>query len=87
MIDPKRITVTLPADMAGSVREAIARGDYASSSEIVREALGDWRRKRALRDLQVAVAAGVEDEAAGRTATYDPERIIRKARARPSAGD
>lgn len=34
--------------MAGAVREAVETGEYASSSEVVREALRDWKRKRLL---------------------------------------
>ena len=37
----ERLTITLPADMAGLVKGAIVGGDYASSSEVIREALRD----------------------------------------------
>ena len=40
--------VTLPAEMAAAVEGALQGGDYASKSEVVREALRDWRTKRAL---------------------------------------
>ena len=43
----ERITVTLTAEMAKAVRGAVQAGEYASSSEIFREALRDWRHKRA----------------------------------------
>jgi putative addiction module CopG family antidote len=41
--------ITLPSDMAAVVRGAVAGGDYASTSEVVREALRDWKMKRALK--------------------------------------
>ena len=77
----ERITVTLTADMAEMVRAAVQAGDYASSSEIVREALRDWRHKRALRqreleELRADVQRGLEDVEAGRMRDFDPERII-----------
>lgn len=45
----ERLTITLPTDMAALVKDAVAEGDYASTSEVVREALRDWKMKRALK--------------------------------------
>ena len=38
----ERITVTMPAEMAARLRAAVERGEYATTSEVVREALRDW---------------------------------------------
>ena len=35
----ERITVTMPAEMAARLRAAVERGEYATTSEVVREAL------------------------------------------------
>jgi len=42
MGDIERLTITLPAEMAELVKGAVDDGDYASSSEVIREALRDW---------------------------------------------
>ena len=44
----------LPAEMAASLRLTVEEGQYASTSEIVREALREWTRRRdeELRDLE-----------------------------------
>jgi antitoxin ParD1/3/4 len=42
----ERITITLPAEMAAAVKETVAEGEYASASEVIREALRDWTRAR-----------------------------------------
>lgn len=42
----ERITVTLPAEMAATLRRTVDGGEYATTSEIVREALRDWTRAR-----------------------------------------
>lgn len=55
----ERITVTLSSDLATALRDRVADGEYATASEIVREALREWTRRRdqeqhdlnALRDL------------------------------------
>jgi antitoxin ParD1/3/4 len=44
----ERLTVTLPSDMAAVVRSAVEDGDYASSSEVIREALREWKLRRSL---------------------------------------
>jgi len=38
MAEIERMTITLPADMAAVVKSAVKGGDYASTSEVVREA-------------------------------------------------
>ena len=48
MAEIERMTITLPSDMAAVVKGAVEGGDYASSSEVIREALRDWKMKRAL---------------------------------------
>ena len=85
MSDIERLTVTLPADLAASLRTAVATGDYASNSAVVREALHDWRRKRSLQveelaALQADIASGLADAAAGRVRDFDVTRIIERGR-------
>ena len=41
MAGVERMTITLPTDMAAVVKRAVEGGDYASSSEVIREALRD----------------------------------------------
>jgi antitoxin ParD1/3/4 len=38
----ERITVTMPEEMAARLRAAVETGQYATTSEVVREALRDW---------------------------------------------
>jgi antitoxin ParD1/3/4 len=62
---PERITITMPAEMAEILRQAVAGGEYASTSEVVREALRDWSRnrdaeRRDLEALRKAIRAGLD---------------------------
>ena len=43
---PVRMTITLPAEMAAVIKSAVETGDYASSSEVVREAVGALEQRR-----------------------------------------
>ncbi len=82
----ERMTVTLTAELANAVRSAVSSGDYASSSEIVREALRDWRakrgeRERALAEMREFIAEGLRDIDEGRVSDLDVEKIKRMGRA------
>jgi antitoxin ParD1/3/4 len=50
----EKISVALPTDMANLVRRAVKTGDYASSSEVIREALREWKTRRATRTEALA---------------------------------
>jgi len=49
MANVEKVSIALTAEMAAVVRDAVNSGEYASNSEVVREALRDWRIKRSLR--------------------------------------
>ncbi len=73
----ERITITLTAEMAQAVRGAVQAGEYASSSEIIREAPRDWRQKRALQEqelgkLRAQVQEGSPTSRPGACATSMP---------------
>jgi antitoxin ParD1/3/4 len=85
MAEIERLTITLPSDMAAVVKGAVAGGDYASTSEVVREALRDWKMKRAIQlqelaALQADINKGLADLAEGRVKNFDAARIINRGR-------
>lgn len=53
MSNIEKISVALPKDMTASVQKAVARGRYASVSEVVREALRDWQDKQDVPKLSI----------------------------------
>lgn len=44
----EKLSIALPREMVVQVRQAVETGEYASSSEVVRDALRDWTYKRRL---------------------------------------
>ena len=42
----EKLSIALTGELAEQVRVAVRTGDYASSSEVIREALRDWTDKR-----------------------------------------
>jgi antitoxin ParD1/3/4 len=49
----EKISIALPPEMVAQVRLAVDTGEYASSSEVVRDALRDWTHKRQLQQSGV----------------------------------
>lgn len=63
MTTVEKISIALPPEMVAIVRGAVATGEYASSSEVVRDALRDWTHKRSLRQQGVVELRQVWQEA------------------------
>ena len=85
MAEIERLTITLPAELAAIVKGAVAGGDYASTSEVVRAALRNWKIKRAsqiqeLAALKLDIDKGLADVAAGRVKDFDAGGIVARGR-------
>jgi antitoxin ParD1/3/4 len=77
----ERLTITLPADMAGMVKGAVEGGDYASTSEVIREALRDWKMKREVQmhrmaQLKADIDRGMDDLTQGRLTEFDSRSMM-----------
>jgi antitoxin ParD1/3/4 len=53
MPEVQKISIALTAEQIGALKAAIETGEYATTSEIVREAIRDWLFKRELRQEDV----------------------------------
>ncbi|WP_339863282.1 ribbon-helix-helix domain-containing protein [Thalassospira alkalitolerans] len=83
----ERMTVTVTQEMALAMRSALTQGAYASSSEIVRDALRDWQHKRKLQEteleaLRTDIAVADRDVAEARVETFDADQIVKKGQQR-----
>jgi len=61
----EKITIALTREMAGFVRNAVETGEYASTSEVIRDAVREWKERRDLlgytvEDLRGLVQEGLE---------------------------
>jgi antitoxin ParD1/3/4 len=59
MAHVEKLSIALTAEMAEVVRQCVESGEYASSSEIIREALRDWKLKRSLQQNELAQLRGL----------------------------
>ena len=72
----EKLSIALTGELAEQVRVAVRTGDYASSSEVIREALRDWTDKRERRvaqlsELRKLIQEGVDSGIAPTRRTVD----------------
>jgi antitoxin ParD1/3/4 len=61
----ERLTITIPSEMAATIKAAIDSGEYASTSEVIRDALRGWMReqdtaRQELEELRTEIRKGME---------------------------
>jgi antitoxin ParD1/3/4 len=64
MATVEKITIALTPEMAGFIRGAVQSGEYASTSEAIRDAVREWKERRDLlgytvEELRTAVQEGL----------------------------
>jgi antitoxin ParD1/3/4 len=79
----EKISIALPPEMVAQLRQAVETGEYASSSEAVRDALRDWTRKRQLQQNGIAELRQLWQQARANTSPGVPadevlDRLERK---------
>ncbi|WP_096787435.1 type II toxin-antitoxin system ParD family antitoxin [Rhodobacter sp. CZR27] len=53
MPNVEKLSVALTPELAAALRGAVETGEYASVSEVMREALRDWRQRRLQRSAAI----------------------------------
>jgi len=53
MGEVRKISIALTEELAADVDRAVASGDYASTSEVIRDALRNWKQHRLNKAAQV----------------------------------
>ena len=82
----EKLSVSLPPELGEAVRQAVASGDYATESEVVREALREWKLRQALRAAGVEELRCLWDEGLASGPGKDGKVVFDRLRARLAAG-
>lgn len=84
MADIQKVSVALTGEQLAALKAAVEAGEYATTSEIVREALRDWQYKRDLRQEELKRLRKLWDEgkASGPPEPLDFDEVRREARQR-----
>jgi antitoxin ParD1/3/4 len=80
MSNVEKVSVALTPEMAAAVREVVKAGEYASASEVVREALREWSFKRRERERALAELGSLWDEGVASGDPLDGEDAFRRIR-------
>jgi len=84
MPNVEKMSLALTAQQAAMMREAVSTGAYATTSEIVREAMRDWEAKWVARNEEIRRLRALWDEgkASGPAEPLDFEKLRKEARAK-----
>ena len=84
MSNVEKVSVSLSHELLDSVREAVESGEYGSASEVIREALREWKLRKPLRQAEIERLRKAWDEgiASGGFEPFDMDEILAEARAR-----
>jgi antitoxin ParD1/3/4 len=83
-------SITLSPELATAVDAAVAAGEYASVSEVIRDALRDWKERRdllgyTLEELRALIQEGI-DSGPGRHGSMEEIKAEARRRAGTAAG-
>jgi len=87
MSDIQKVSIALTGEQLAALKAAVETGEYATTSEAVREALREWQWKRELRgeNLKRVRKQWREGKASGRSTPLDGAQIREVARKRLEA--
>jgi antitoxin ParD1/3/4 len=87
MANIEKLSVALTREQVASLKAAVDAGEYATTSEIVREAVRDWQLKRELRQEDINHLRQLWDagRASGNVGELDMKQLRGEARKRLSS--
>lgn len=82
MAGVEKLSVALTPEMAADMRRLVASGEYASTSEVIREALREWKLRRVERSRAVEELGRLWDVGIASGPAADGEDAFARMRAR-----
>ena len=81
----EKISIALPPEMVADLRAAVDGGDYSSASEVVREALREWKLKRKVEMLEIEELRKLVKEGIESGHSLDADEVFSRLRAKYAA--
>jgi antitoxin ParD1/3/4 len=78
MANVEKLSVAVTPEMASLMRNAVEAGEYASTSEVVREALRDWEYRRKQRDQAIEELRRLIQEGIDSGPSVDGEQLFER---------
>jgi len=85
MANVEKVSVALTAEMAAMMRQVVETGEYASASEVMREALRDWKFRRARRERAIEELGRLWDAGVASGPAVDGEEAFSRMRSKLEA--
>ncbi len=85
MANVEKVNVALTPEMASMMKEAVGSGAYASSSELMREALGEWGECREYRAKAIERLGQLWDSGLASGAAVDGQNAMAQIQAKLNA--
>jgi len=84
MSNVEKVSVALTGEQVAALKAAVDTGEYATTSEIVREAVRDWQLKRELRQYDIERLRDAWDKglASGSAGELNMQELRKEARTR-----
>lgn len=82
MAQIEKISIALPKDMIDAIKEAVDSGDYATTSEVIRDAVRDWRLKRRVEAMDIEDLRRLVQEGIDSGPSVPAEEVFARLRAR-----
>lgn len=78
MAQTEQLKASVATRQANAVREAVAAGDYATTSEVVQDALRLWETRRQVegRDVEILRKRWDTGKASGRAGALDVKELV-----------
>lgn len=92
MATVEKRSISLPPELAAMVDQAVADGEFGNASEVIREALRQWKDRRALHghtveELRLMWESGLASGTGRGMDESFPAMIARRARERSGTGN
>jgi len=78
----EKLSIALTPEMVAEVRAAVEGGDYGSVSEVVRDALRDWRLRRKIETLETEELRRLVQEGVDSGPSMEADAVFARLRAR-----
>ena len=82
MSNVEKLSIAVTPEMAALMRQAVEAGEYASTSEVVRDALRDWEYRRKQRDQAIIELRRLIQEGIDSGPSVDGEAFFDRLRAK-----
>ncbi len=76
MANVEKLSVAVTPEMAAMLREVVGSGEYASSSEVMREALREWKFRRGQRENAIEELKKLLDEGRNSGPLIDSDEVF-----------